>query len=220
VTAHPLLALIVTLVVGVVGGAGLWNFAAKWLELRERREETEVGRLRNDVEAVKKAHQACERNLEGLALRLEAVEHHHSSYLPRWIKDARKRIVWINSAALVAIFGRVGYTRTDVIGRTFAELLDVEAAREIDGLDRLALALPGQAVSTLLALHPQLPLMVIVKVAGSGRDGEIIFEGYAYRQNPPDIDVARGERRQEEQVGASMLRMAGPDAGEAGDPAR
>lgn len=218
--------IIVTLVTGVlgaVGGVGLWTFLAKWLELGVGRETAEITRLRSDVDTAKReaieakaSHKACENRVEDLERRLEAVEHHHSSYMARWIKDGGKRIIWINSQALLTIFAPLGYSRNDVVGRTFVELLDPGAAREIDRLDRAALAIPGQAASTMLQLHPNLPTMVVVKVAGAGRDGELIYEGYAYCPNDREEADDRGERRQQEQRGLSQLRLAGPDTGSAG----
>jgi hypothetical protein len=55
-----------------------------------------------------------------------------------------------------------------------------------------------------------LPVMHVVTVAGVGRDGELIYEGYAYCQNDPEDVLERGLRRREEQIGLSLLRMQGP----------
>lgn len=202
---------VLSIVSALIGG-GIWSFAATWLGKRSDDRQSEIGRLRED-------HRRCENKVEALERRLEAIEHHHSSLVPRWIMDAGKRIRWINGAAMVAIFGPLGKTRDEVEGRTFFDLLDVEAAREIDRLDRAALARPGTAVSTLLQLHSLLPPMHIVKVAGCGRDGELIYEGYAYCTNDPVDLLDRGLRRQEEQVGLSLLRLQGPGPPDAGGDA-
>jgi hypothetical protein len=184
-------------------GGGVWSFAATWLGKKLDKEEREVDRLRAD-------HQKCEERVEALERRLESVEHHHASLVPRWIKDANKRILWINGAAMLTIFGPLRKTRDQVEGHTFQDLLDMEAAREVDRLDRAALAHPGRAVSSLLQLHHQLGPMHIVKIAGVGRDSELIYEGYAYSANDPADANDRGDRRQEEQLGLSLLRLQGP----------
>ena len=204
---------LVTALMAIASGlasAPLWNAATTWWAKRHDSQERETDRLR-------KAHERCEEKLAALERRLEAVEHHHASLVPRWIKDASKRILWINGAAMVAIFGPLRLTRDQVEGHTFAELLDPEAAREIDRLDRSALAHHGRAVSTLLQLHAQLPAMHIVKVAGIGRDAELIYEGYAYCANDPADLADRGARREEEQLGLSLLRL-GPPAAEGQQP--
>jgi hypothetical protein len=195
---------------GAVGGVGIWTFLTKWLELGAKRDSEEIARLRVDIGEANRRHSECESRVAELDRRLEAVEHHHSSYMPRWIKNAGKRLVWVNSPAMLSIFAPLGYSRSDVVGRTFSELLDIDAAEEVDRMDRAALALPGKAVSTILQLHVSLPAMVVVKVAGAGRDGEVIYEGYAYCPNDPERERDRGERRQREQIGASALKLAGP----------
>lgn len=189
---------LLSLVAALVGG-GIWSFASAWLGHRFRREESETERLRA-------AHQLCEEKVTALEERIDALEHHHASLVPRWITGAGKRIRWINGAAMVTIFGPLGRTRDEVEGRSFGDLFEFGVGREMDRLDRSALAHPGRAVSTLLHLHPQLPAMHIVKVAGVGRDNELIYEGYAYCANDPDDALDRGIRRQDEQLGLSFLR--------------
>lgn len=186
-----------------VGGIGLWNFLTKRLEIRSARETREEDRLRAD-------HEKCLERVETLERRLEIVEAHHSSLFARWIKDAGKRLSWVNGRAMATIFGPLGYTRDQVEGRRFQDLLDVEAAREIDLLDEAALAHPGCAVWSMLQLHPRLPLMIVVKVAGIGRDQELIYEGQAYELN--DAAAAeRGAKREEGQMGLSQLRLSAPE---------
>jgi hypothetical protein len=191
-------------------GGGVWTFASAWLGQSFSKEQSEIKRVRADLTKVQDAHKGCEERVATLERRLESVEHHHASLLPRWIKDANKRIRWINGAAMVSVFGPLDLARDQVEGHTFAELLDMEAARELDRTDRAALARPGMPISTLLQLHSKLPLMHIVKVAGAGRDGELVYEGYAYCMNDPADALDRGVRRAEEQLGLSTLRMQGP----------
>jgi hypothetical protein len=203
---------IIASLLSAAGGVGLWSFLTKRLEIGAHKEEREQGQLRSDHKECLERVQRLEALLTEALRRLEVVEHHHSSSMPRWIKNAGKRIIWANSAAMLSIFARVGYSRADVVGRTFAELLDGEASAEIDRMDRAALALPGKAVSTILQLHLSLPPMVVVKVASAGRDGEVIYEGYAYCPNDPVDEQKRGDLRQREQLGASTLMLVGPQA--------
>lgn len=204
---HTVLVALITGLFAAVGGAGIWGFLSNWLKLGAAREESEIRRLREEVGQLRDSHRTCEAEVEGLKDRLHAVEHHHVSQLARWIKDASKRIVWLNARAHMTIFAPRGHAREACIGKTFAELLDPQAAAEIDRLDRIALAQPGVAASTLIQLHPDLPLMHIVKVAAEGRDGELIFEGYAYRANDRDMSDAEGAERQSEQRVASIDHM-------------
>lgn len=190
-----------------LAGAGLWGFLSKWLQIGAAREESEIKRLREEVAEVKGSHKRCEKEVAELKERLQAVEHHHVSQLARWIKDAHKRIVWLNARAHMTIFAPRGYSREECEGKTFAELLDAQAAAEVDRLDRLALAQPGVAASTLIQLHPDLPLMHVVKVAAEGRDGELIYEGYAYRANDRGLTDAEGAERQAGQRAASIDHM-------------
>jgi hypothetical protein len=205
--------LVATGVISAVGGVGLWTFILKLIGMFWQREEKEMDRLRQDVADLRTKHAHCEERYAALEARFDAVERHHASLVPRWIKDASKRVRWINDAALMTIFAPLQLSREQVEGRTFAELLDAEAAREIDRLDRSALARPGQAVSCLVTLHSSLRAMHVVKVAGVGRDRELVYEGYAYRGNDPDDEADRGQRRQEEQIGASKVHT-----GYAGEP--
>jgi hypothetical protein len=201
---------IVALVAALLGG-GIWSFASTWLQQVFRRGERDEDRRERE-------HRECLAEVRALKVRLDALEHHHASLVPRWIKDSSKRVQWVNGAAMLAIFGPLGHSREDVEGHTFADLLDAEAAREIDRLDRSALARPGTAVSTLLQLHLTLRPMHIVKVAGVGRDNELIYEGYAYCTNDPADLWDRGTRRQEEQLGLSQLRTQGPASDDSPPP--
>lgn len=188
------------------------TFATVWLGHLLKRGEKEEDRLRED-------HRECLERVARLELRLEAVEHHHASLVPRWITNVDRRILWINGAAMMSIFGPLQKSRDEVEGHTFADVLGMEASRELDRLARSALAFPGRAVSTMLQLHQGLGPMHIVVVAGVGRDNELIYEGYAYGANDP-VDVhERGSRRQEEQIGLSTLRTQNQDGpGASGAP--
>lgn len=203
--------LVATAVAAALGSVGLWTLGAKLLELvfhrQQRREERDTSKIRR----LEERHEKCEDKLAAVVQRLAALEHHHASLIPRWIKDARKRIVWVNSRALISIFAPLDYSRDQVEGHTFQDLLDADAARMIDGMDSDALAHPGNPVSTLMQLHPRLPKMHVVKIAGVGRDGELIYEGFAFPLNDPTVEAARNDRRQEEQRGQSALLLRGPD---------
>jgi hypothetical protein len=188
-------------------GAPLWAYITARHQGAQQREVGEIDRLRAEVKEIKASHKACEDVVGELKERLAVVEHHHSSYLARWIKDAQKRVLWINDKALITIFAPLGLTRADVEGHTFAELLDPFAAAEVDRLDRAALAQHGAAVSSLIKLHPDLPIMHVVKVASVGREGELIYEGHAFRTNDPEIAVATGIARAVEQRELSADRL-------------
>ncbi|MEA3033221.1 MAG: hypothetical protein QOH86_1237 [Sphingomonadales bacterium] len=202
-----------SLISALVGG-GVWSVASTWLQTRSQGEESEKERLHADLRRAIASHVACEEKLVTIERRLEAVEHHHASMVPRWIKDAKKRLLWVNGAAMVMIFGPLGLTRDQVEGRTFADLLGMEVVREIERLDRAALVYPGRAVSSFLQLHPQLPAMTVVKIAGISREGDLIFEGLAYCANDPEDDADQGARRGKEQLGLSSLRMQRSNDGE------
>lgn len=207
---------LVTAMVAVISallGGGVWSFASAWLTSRFQGEESENSRLHADLRDALEAHKACQEQLADVGRRLDAIEHHHSSMVPRWVKNANKRILWVNGAAMVSIFGPLGLSRDQVEGRTFAELFGVETGRELERLSRSALSRPGSSVSTFLQLHPLLPPMRIVKVAGVGRDSELIYEGYAYWENDPADVADRAARREEEQLGLSTLRNAGAGPG-------
>jgi hypothetical protein len=191
----------------LVGGGGMWVFLNGRADRSERREDKEIERSRSDLASEKKSHQECLDRLDAVEKRLEVVEHHHGSLLPRWVKDASKRICWVNGQAMAAIFGPLGYTRDAIDGRTFQDLLDMEAAAEVDRLDRAALAQPGTAVASMIQLHHSLPVMMIVKVAGIGRDQELIYEGHAFRTDDAERVIHRAVRREEEQIGLSILRL-------------
>jgi hypothetical protein len=190
----------------------MWTFLSKWLELRARKGEREDSQLRADHRECLARVEVLEEDLRATQRRLEVVEEHHSSLFARWIKDAGKRIVWVNGRAMATIFGPLGYTRSQVEGRTFQDLFDVEAAREIDRLERAALAQPGRAVSSMLQLHRALPVMMVVKVAGVGRDQELIYEGHAYEVSDAVRVLERAAKREEEQLGLSQLRLMAPSA--------
>jgi hypothetical protein len=198
---------LVTLIVALLGSVGIWNYLTRRADREAEREDKDLTRLRDEVKELRQQHKTCEREVAELQSRLAAVEHHHASYLARWIKGADKRVIWVNDKAVLSIFGPLQLSREDVVGHTFAELLDPIAALEIDRLDKAALALPGAAVSSLIKLHPDLPVMHIVKVASTGRDGELIYEGHAFRTNDPEIALGVGIGRQADQREASADRM-------------
>lgn len=205
--------LIIALVGGVsaVVGGGITTLASAWLTAHAGSEEGEKQRLHDEVREMRTLHEECTARADTLERRLEVVERHHASLVPRWIKNAAKRIDWVNGAAMVSIFGPLGRGRDQVEGLTFADLFGAETIREIDRLERAALQRPGRSVSTLLQLDQQLPPMHIVCVAGIGRDSELIYEGYAHCPNDPGDAEDRGSRRQQEQLGLSSLRLPPPE---------
>lgn len=202
-------------VVGVIlGGGGVWAYLNGWANRKITREESEITRLRGDVQKLRDELSDCETRHDTLEKRIEGLEQAQDSHLARWIKDSDRRLTWCNAKAFLTIFAPLGYTRDFVQGKSFADLgrFDQEAVAEIDRLDEAALAHDGAATTTMVKLHPLLPLMHIVKVAAAGKMGELIFEGYAYRSNDPDVDVALGAMRQREAIIQSTERMAGGDS--------
>ena len=123
---------VVTAMVGLGGaivGGPLWNFLIARLNMGAAKEERESDRLRSDLADERKGHKECLSRLEELERRVEMVEHHHGSYLARWIvQDSSRRIVWLNNQALIMIFAPLGYSRVDVVGRRFVDLLEADAA--------------------------------------------------------------------------------------------
>lgn len=208
---YDLQQLLAAAVAAAFGSVGLWTFGGKLIELIWKREETDNERLRAEVRELKGEVRELRAQHGDCEARLAALEHHHASLIPRWIKDSRKRIVWLNSRALISIFAPLGLRRDDVEGHSFQDLLDFEAARVIDGMDADALANPGKPISSLVQLHPQLPKMHVVKIAGVGREDEVIYEGCAFPVNDPQAMLERGTRRMDEQRGLSMLRLRGPE---------
>jgi hypothetical protein len=225
-------------VITAIGGAGgLWAWLDKRREWKARakkdaaeeaaqREEREVARLRQDMTEVKRqldesrqAHSRCEEQVSALSERIDTIEQHHSSLLARWIKDDDKRIRWVNSRAMMLIFAPLGYSRGEIERKTFAELgLDATTVTEIDRLDRLAVIHPGETATTMLTIRrvgapagslAELPPMFVAKVAGIGREGDLIYEGIAFR-GVGDAEIERiGDLRQAEQRGVSTLRGLG-----------
>lgn len=149
----------------------------------------------SEIDRLRKEHRRCEDQLRELTARVAIIEHHHSSAFARWISDAKRRVVWVNAKALVSIFGPMGLERDQIEGKTFRDLVDKPAADELDMLSAAALAHDGSAVSNLIRLHPDLPVMHIVKIAAAGRDGELIYEAIAFRMNDPDIALGQGIAR-------------------------
>jgi hypothetical protein len=194
---------------GLTGAGGMFALYPKMRELKDKREESEIGRLRTDVTSILAREHACEEQLTDVKARLLAVEHHHGSYLARWVKDAAKRVLWINDKAFLSIFAPLGFSRDGVLGKTFGQLLEPSAAGEIDRLDQAALAHPELPASNIIQLHPLLPVMVVVKVAAIGREGELVFEGYAYRTNDRMISDGQGASRQGAQIEASAGNLMG-----------
>jgi hypothetical protein len=195
---------IIAAILGALASQPVWNALSRTFGFGS----TENARLRNEIAEVKTQHEACEEKIGDLTLRLAAVEHHYASHFSRWLTDAHKRVIWVNSRALLTIFAPINLGRDEVEGRLFNELIDAAAAKEIDMLERAALASPGQVVSNLITLHPDLPVMHIVKVAASGREGELIYETIAFRTNDPEVIKGFGILRNAEQRARSIDNLA------------
>jgi hypothetical protein len=201
------------LLVAAVGGffsAPVWNFFGKRLGWNE----TEIDRLRKEITRLGGQHQTCEDKVRELTERIAVIEHHHSSAFARWLSDAGRRIVYVNSKALISIFGPMGLTREQVEGKTFHDFIEPNVAAELDELAQAALARDGSAVSNLIKLHPDLPVMHVVKIAAAGRDGGLIYEAIAFRMNDPDIVLGIGVARNAAQRISSIDSLAGPKAAE------
>lgn len=177
------------------------------------REKGEIERLREDIAAFRAELNACEDRHAVLEIRLKAVEFDNAIFLARWKKDATKRLLWISDKAFLMIFAPLGYaSRDDIQGHTFAELMgNVEAVREIDLLDQVALAQPRSVVSSLIQLQPAGPPTMVLKVA-TMVDDELVYEGYAYQASHPEMLAAAGAARQARQIDASTTHLLGKDA--------
>lgn len=200
-----------TVIVGVAGaiaGGGFWAFLSKRAEIGAGERSADYTRLTKEFAELRRQHAACEQRCERFENRLRAVEHSRDSYLARWVKDGKKRVTWCNDKAFLMIFAPLGISREEMDGRTFSDLLiDRNAAEEIDMLDHEALAHPGTVASALVQLHPQLPPMMILKIAAIGPEGGLAFEGYAFLPNDPEIRAAAGSRRMIRQIGASASHL-------------
>jgi hypothetical protein len=211
---------VISTIAAGVGSVGLWNWLIRREDRREERKDRSDDRLREEHRECLERVDHLEDELRSTQERLAVVEAHHGSLVARWIKDANRRVCWANGRAMATIFGPLGYSRVDVEGRTFHELTRIspEAAHEIDRLDRAALAYPGMAVASTIRLAPDLPLMVIVKVAGvSPRDQELIFEGHAWRDAPETLTNDLAAERAAEARCAAMLRLDHGRSRETGD---
>lgn len=131
-----------------------------------------------------------------------------------WIKDRAGRIVWLNDKAFLTLFAPLGHARDELDGKKFQDIFDPVAAAEIDMLQQAALAHPGHTQSILLQLHPDLPFLVIIKVASISDSGEVQYEGCAYSPSDPEIRNAMGVRRQIVQRGVSAQQLLDCDATE------
>lgn len=186
-------------VVGVISallGGGIWTFLSSWLNIGVTKRKDELARLDTEVGRLRGELGHCEERHGVLETRLRAVEHKTTSYFAMWIKDRHGRIVWLNDKAFLTLFAPLGYTRNELDGKTFRDLLDPRAADEIDLLDKAALAHPGATQSILIQLHPDLPFLIVIKVASVSDSGEVQYEGCAYNPSDPEIRSALGTRRQ------------------------
>ena len=201
---------VVVALVGVasaIAGGGMWTALGTWLNLRPATRKDEIARLDGRVTTLTEELATCEERHGILETRLRAVEHRNGSYFALWIKDRYRRLVWLNDKAFLTLFAPLGYARDELDGKTFRDLLDPAAADELDMLDQAALAHSGQTQSILLQLHPDLPFMVIIKVAAIAENGDVQYEGCAYSPGDPEIRSAVGARRQIIQRADTLDRM-------------
>lgn len=183
-------------VISAVAGGGIWTFFASWLNIGAAKRKDELGRLDTEVTRLREELGHCEENHVVLETRLRAVENKTTSYFAMWIKDRNGRLVWLNDKAFLTLFAPLGYARNELDGKTFRDLLDPVAADEIDLLDKAALAHPGNTQSILIQLHPDLPFLIVIKVASVSDSGDVQYEGVAYNPSDPEIRNAMGTRRQ------------------------
>lgn len=169
---------------------------SSWLNLGANKRKDEVARLDGEVTKLRGELSTCEERHGVLETRLRAVENKTTSYFAMWIKDRHGRLVWLNDKAFLTLFAPLGYTRNELDGKTFRDLLDPVAADEIAVLDKAALSHPGATQSILIQLHPDLPFLIVIKVASVSESGEVQYEGCAYNPSDPEIRTALGTRRQ------------------------
>jgi hypothetical protein len=178
-----------------LGGPG-WSFLSSWFGLKASNRKDEFARLDRRCEDLVEELASCHEKHGTLETRLRAVEQRSGSYFALWIKDRRKRLVWLNDKAFLTLFAPLGFTRDELDGKTFQDLFDGAAAAEIDRLDVAALAQPGHTQSALVQLHSDLPYRVVIKVASIAENGDVQYEGLAYDPGDPEIRHASGVTRQ------------------------
>lgn len=186
-------------IVGILSallGGGVWTFAAKWLDIGVTTRSGELKRQDEKINSLETELSKCEERHSVLEGRLRAVEAKSTSYFAMWIKDRHGRLIWLNDKAFLTLFAPLGYSRDELDGKTFRDLLDPVAADELDFLAKAALAHPGATQSILIQLHPDLPFLVVIKVCSVAESGEVQYEGCAYQPNDPEIETAMGVRRQ------------------------
>jgi hypothetical protein len=181
---------------GAIVGGPVWSFLSMCLKIGAGKRKTDYERLEARVATAEQLHKDCEAKHGILETRLKAVEQRDASYFALWIKDRAGRLVWLNDKAFLTIFAPLGLTRAELDGKTFKDLLDPQAAIEIEMLDKAALTHPGATQSILIQLHPDLPFMVVIKVAAIAENGDVQYEGCAFTPGDPEIRSAAGIRRE------------------------
>lgn len=198
---------LVTLAAAGLASAPLWSFLTEKLKLGAKKATTEVARLDLRITELTDELKKCKDSHHVVETRLRAIEQRSTSYFAMWIKDRNQRLVWLNDKAFLTLFAPLGYARDELDGKTFRDLLDPVAAAEIEQLDKAALAYPGHTQSLLIQLHPDLPFLVVIKVAAVSTSGEVQYEGCAYNPGDPEIRSAAGTRRQIVQRSESIEHM-------------
>lgn len=207
-TSDPLTIALVSIGGAIVGGP-VWSFLSTLLNIGAGKRKTEHEWLKSRVTELATLLQDCEAKHGILETRLRAVERRDASYIALWIKDRSGRLVWLNDKAFLTIFAPLGLARDELDGKTFRDLLDPAAALEIEQLDKAALAHPGATQSILIQLHPDLPFMVVIKVAAIAENGDVQYEGCAFNPGDPEIRSAAGVRRQIIQRAGSLESKLG-----------
>lgn len=205
---------LVPLASAAIGGGAISAIAVKWMDLRSAERKDDGERLKDCQE---KYDELVEK-FEQVSLRLRAVEASTPAYLARWIKGQDKRLIWLNDRAYMTIFAPLGWSRQDVIGKTFGDLLgdgNREALDLLDEIDRAALKHPNEPQSLVLQLHPDLPNMVIIKVAVvGGDDGLLRYEGSSFVPTTLGQDI--GKIREHRARTAAAMMLFNEKTGEAG----
>jgi hypothetical protein len=194
--SDPVLIALIGILAALFGGGAVWQFLSARMTVGVSQKKDELGRLDGEVGKLRSELQECEERHGVLETRLRAVENKTTSYFAMWIKDRNGRLVWLNDKAFLTLFAPLGYARDELDGKTFRDLLDPVAASEIDLLDKAALAHPGNTQSILIQLHPDLPFLIVIKVASVSESGDVQYEGVAYNTSDPEIRNAMGTRRQ------------------------
>lgn len=205
------LTMLLVAAISALGGGGAAAMFSRWVD----KGEAEIERVRSDLAECNRSHQSLRERCDELELRLRIVEAASPSYLARWVKGQDRRLLWLNDRAYLTMFAPLGFSREQVLNRTFEELYgdgNGEAIAMLAELDRAAIRAPNETQSIAIQLHPELPMMVVVKVAFVGPDGLLQFEGTSFVPNYLNTESAGAVRQREQRRrAAAMLFDIGED---------